>query len=170
MRVFTWEPLHRCQVNCANQRMRTRVLLHRAGSLPKQVVFFATICCFEIVYRNEILTQKQGWTRAGSGGIILTIREPQEGTAQDSAREKRRSAVLQTRPMFPLVFPWHFPVIYVFVAIGNETFLRMFLSDSKLCCALLKSLGTTFFEYLPSKNGVSIINSIECYPVKNLLI
>lgn len=40
MRVFTCQPLRRCQVNCGNQRMRKRVLLHRAGS-------FVTICCFD---------------------------------------------------------------------------------------------------------------------------
>ena len=71
--------------------MRKRVPLHRAASTE-------TSDCFSLRYAVSRLFTGMKFSlenrdELGSGGIIPTIREPQEGTEQDSAREDSRPAV-----------------------------------------------------------------------------
>ena len=91
MRVFTWEAFRWCRFDRGNQRMRKRVPLHRAASTETSDCFSLRYAVSRLFTGMKFSLENRG--ELGSGGIIPTIREPQEGTEQDSAREDSRPAV-----------------------------------------------------------------------------
>ena len=176
MRVFTWEAFRRCRFNRGNQRMRKRVPLHRAASTE-------TSDCFSRLFTGMKFSLEN---RGELAPVQMVSYRRLENHTREPNRTRHRRTVAPRYHKYLLCHLLFFLDIFESFTYpsGMKCFCGcLFLTQSQglaflvfwglfvalLCAIEVFSLGTTFPEYLPSKNRF-IIYSIECYLVKDFLI